>query len=48
MNCTIKDVTVMRFRYDGHDQSRMDLAHFIAADNVARRLKTFGGLTPYE
>ena len=44
MNRTIKDATVKRFHYDGHDQLR----DFIAADNFGRRLNTLKGLTPYE
>ena len=48
MNRTIKDATVRRFHYDGHDQLRQHLADFVAAYNFARRLKTLRGLTPYE
>ena len=48
MNRTIKDATVKRFHYDSHDQLRTHLADFLAAYNFARRLKTLGGLTPYE
>ena len=48
MNRTIKDATVKRYRYESHDQLRMHLADFMAAYNFARRLKTLGGLTPYE
>ena len=48
MNRTIKDATVRRFHYDSHDQLRTPLADFLAACNFARRLKTLGGLTPYE
>ena len=48
MNRTIKDATVKRYHYDGHDQLRDHLADFLAAYNFARRLKTLGGLTPYE
>ena len=48
MNRTIKDATVKRFHYDNHDQLRPHLADFMAAYNFARRLKTLGGLTPYE
>ncbi len=47
-NRTIKDATVKRFHYDDHDQLRTHLADFMAAYNFARRLKTLGGLTPYE
>mgnify|MGYP001951238245 FL=1 len=48
MNRTIKDATVKRYHYDSHDQLRTHLADFMAAYNFARRLKTLGGLTPYE
>ena len=48
MNRTIKDATVKRFHYESHDQLRTHLADFLAAYNFARRLKTLGGLTPYE
>ena len=48
MNRTIKDATVKRFHSDDHDQLRTHLADFMAAYNFARRLKTLGGLTPYE
>ena len=48
MNRTIKDATVKRFHYDSHHQLRTHLADFIAAYNFARRLKSLGGLTPYE
>jgi transposase InsO family protein len=48
MNRTIKDATVKRCHYDSHDQLRAHLADFLAAYNLARRLKTLSGLTPYE
>ena len=48
MNRTIKDATVKRYHYDSHDQLRTHLTDFMAAYNFARRLKTLGGLTPYE
>ncbi len=48
MNRTIKDTTDKRFHYKTHDQLRTHLADFLATYNFARRLKTFGGLTPYE
>lgn len=47
MNHTIKDATVKRFHYDNHDQLQTHLADFMAAYNLARRLKTLGGLAPY-
>lgn len=40
--------TVKRFHYDSHDQLRTHLADFMVAYHFARRLKTLGGLTPYE
>ena len=48
LNRTIEDATVKRFHYDSHDQLRVHLADLMAAYNFARRLKTLGGLTPYE
>ena len=48
MNRTIKDATVKRYHYDGHDQLHSHLGDFITAYNYARRLKTLKGLTPYE
>lgn len=48
MNRTIKEATVKRFHYDSHNQLRTHLGDFMAAYNFARRLKTLGGLTPYE
>ncbi len=48
MNRTIKDATVKRFHYDGHDQLCRYLRDFIEAYNFGRRLKTLKGLKPYE
>jgi hypothetical protein len=48
MNRTIKEATVKRFLYDSHDQLRQHLADFVAAYNIARRLKTLRGLAPCE
>ena len=48
MNRTIKEATVRRYPYGGHDQLRRHLQLFIDAYNHARRLKTLRGLTPYE
>jgi transposase InsO family protein len=48
MNRTIKGATVKRYHYDDHAQLRSHLADFLDAYNFARRLKTLGGLTPYE
>ena len=41
-------LNVKRFHYDSHEQLRTHLVDFMAAYNFARRLKTLGGLTPYE
>jgi transposase InsO family protein len=48
MNRTIKEATVERYHYDSHDQLRANLVDLMAAYNLARRLKTLAGLTPYE
>jgi Integrase core domain len=48
MNRTIKDATVRRYFYETHDQLRAHLRDFVDAYNLARRLKTLRGLTPYE
>lgn len=48
MNRTIKDATVKQYHYDSHDQFRTHLTDFMAAYSFGRRLKTLGGLTPYE
>ncbi|SDY42032.1 Integrase core domain-containing protein [Jannaschia faecimaris] len=48
MNRTIKDATVKRYNYDNHEELRTHLGDFMAAYSFARRLKTLGGLTPYE
>ena len=48
MNRTIKEATVERFHYDSHDQLRIHLGDFMAANNFVRRLKTLSGLTPYD
>ena len=48
MNRTIKDATVNRYHYDGHDQMRTHLNDFILAYNFTRRLKTLKRLNPYE
>lgn len=47
LNRTIKDATVKRFHYENHDQLRSHLADFVTAYNLARRLGTLKGLTPY-
>jgi hypothetical protein len=48
MNRMIKDATVKRYFYETHDQLRTHLRDFVDAYNFTRRLKTLGGLTPYE
>jgi transposase InsO family protein len=48
MNRTIKDATVRRYHYQTHDELRAHLAAFVAAYNFAKRLKSLGGLTPFE
>ncbi len=48
MNPTIKEATVKRYHDESHEQLRNHLADFPDAYNVARRLKTLSGLTPYE
>jgi 16S rRNA C1402 (ribose-2'-O) methylase RsmI len=48
MNRTIKDAAVRRFHYESHYQLHQHLANFVAAYNLARRLKTLRGLTPHE
>lgn len=48
MNRTIKDATVKCFHYENHDPLRTHLADFLAAYNFARRIKTLGGLMPFE
>lgn len=48
MNRTIKEATVKRYHYDSQDQLRRHIGDFVSAYNFARRLKTLGGLTPYE
>ena len=48
MNRTIEEATAKRFHYESHKQLRVRLADFMAAQNLARRLKTLSGLAPYE
>jgi transposase InsO family protein len=48
MNRTVKEATVQRFYYEGHQQLRQHLEDFVKAYNFSRRLKTLKGLTPYE
>lgn len=46
MNRTIKGATVKREHYDSPGQLRTHFADFIAAYNLARKLKTLSGQTP--
>src|SRR6187431_417621 len=48
MNRSLKEATVKRYHYDTHRQLEDHLAAFLDAYNFAKRLKTLGGLTPYE
>lgn len=48
MNRTLKEATVRRYHYDGHDQLRQHMQTFLTAYNFAKRLKTLRGLTPHE
>lgn len=48
MNRTIKDATVRRYHYDTRDELAAHLSTFLDAYTFARRLKTLGGLTPYQ
>ena len=48
MNRTLKEATISRYHYEGHEQVRAHLQLFVNAYNHARRLKTLRGLTPYE
>ena len=48
MNRTIKEAAVKRFHYERHKQLRVHLAKFMTIHNLACRLKTLSGLTPYE
>jgi transposase InsO family protein len=48
MNRTLKEATVKRYNYQDHHQLKEHLYNFLNAYNFARRLKSLGGLTPYE
>jgi hypothetical protein len=48
MNRTLKEATVQRYYYDTHQQLQEHLQAFLMAYNLAKRLKTLNGLTPYE
>ena len=48
MGCRGKEATVTRYQYHNHSQLRTQFANFIAAYYFDHRLKTLGGLMPYE
>ncbi len=48
MNRTVKDATVRRHHYEGHDQLREHLKTFLDAYNFAKRLTTLKGLPVFE
>ena len=48
MNRTIKEATVKRYHYTTHEQLKAHMHSFLMAYNLARRLKTLKGLSPYE
>ena len=48
MNRTLKEATVKRYHYENRQQLEAHLTAFLDAYNFAKRLKTLGGLTPYE
>ncbi len=48
MNRTLKEATVKRYHYENRPQLEAHLTAFLDAYNFAKRLKTLGGLTPYE
>ena len=48
MNRTLKEATVHRYHYDTHAALREHITTFVMAYNLAKRLKTLKGLTPYE
>ena len=47
-NRTIKKATARRHHHADHGQLRSHPGDFLDAHNFARRLKTLGGLTPFE
>lgn len=44
----VRHHTIKRLHYDSHDPLPTHIADFMATYNFARRLKTLGGITPYE
>jgi transposase InsO family protein len=45
---TVKEATIRRFYYVTHESLRGHLSVFLDAYNFAKRLKSLGGLTPFE
>jgi transposase InsO family protein len=48
INRANEETTVKRYHYSSHDQLNNHLSDSITAYNLARRLKTLQGITPYE
>ena len=48
MNRTIKEATVGRYHYGSHDELKKHLHAFLMAHNLASRLKTLKGKSPYD
>jgi len=48
MNRTIKEATVGRYHYTTHDDLKKRLHAFLMAYNLADRLKTLKGKSPYD
>ena len=48
MNCTLEEATVQRYYYDTHQHLRDHLHTFLLAYNIAKRLKSLHGLSPYK
>lgn len=48
MNRTLKDATVGRYHYSYHEELKKHLHAFLMAYNLAGRLKTLKGTSPYE
>jgi transposase InsO family protein len=48
MNRTLKDATVKKYHDQPHHHLKEHLQAFLMAYNIAKRLKTLQGLTPYE
>lgn len=48
MNRTIKEATVSRYHYKSHEELKKHLHAFLMAYNLASRLKTLKGKSPYD